>query len=235
MTGNRWNDAAETNEQYSLAKILGIWAAATLPMFILAWVAFPALAPEEEDLLGRGTLKMAQMAVGLFWDFVLAMIIVYREEGDLRWGTLQRRLRLNTPRDPKTGEPRRKLWLWLIPVVLLHTVAAFQILPLVDQWVYTDLLPFLAPPPGYDLGPFLTSPEAGPLFLGNWGILAVFLLMITFNILGDVYQRSEMPISYAKLSQNVHDGFHRYNSLPHLLSPIHKLVQALEGLSKLLI
>ena len=46
MTGNAWNDAAETNEQYSLAKILAIWAAATLPMFILAWVAFPALAPD---------------------------------------------------------------------------------------------------------------------------------------------------------------------------------------------
>jgi len=178
--------STQSSDQYSLAKILGIFAAVTIPYFIMAWVVFPALSPGfETDPMGTGYVRMGALTVALIWEFALAMIIVYREEGDLRWGTLKRRLRLNTPRDPKTGEPRRKLWLWLIPIVLLHTVGAFMILPSVDQWVYTDLLPFLAPPPGYDLGPFLTSPEAGPLFLGNWGILGVFLVMITFNILGE--------------------------------------------------
>jgi hypothetical protein len=43
------------------------------------------------------------------------MIIVRQEEGDLRWATVKRRLRLNTLRDPKTGETHRKLWLWVIP------------------------------------------------------------------------------------------------------------------------
>jgi hypothetical protein len=42
------------------------------------------------------------------------MIILRQEERDLRWATVKRRLRLNTPRDPKTGETRRKLWLWVI-------------------------------------------------------------------------------------------------------------------------
>ena len=54
------------------------------------------------------------LLIGLIWLFVLAMIIVRREEGDLRWATVKRRLRLNTPRDPKTGESRRNLWLWVI-------------------------------------------------------------------------------------------------------------------------
>jgi len=36
------------------------------------------------------------------------MIIVCQEEGDLRWVTVKRRLRLNTPRDEKTEETRRK-------------------------------------------------------------------------------------------------------------------------------
>ena len=35
-----------TTAQYSLAKILGIWAAAALPMAILGWIVAPALAPD---------------------------------------------------------------------------------------------------------------------------------------------------------------------------------------------
>jgi hypothetical protein len=37
--------AAEMGEQYSLAKILGIWALAAIPMGILSWVVFPAVSP----------------------------------------------------------------------------------------------------------------------------------------------------------------------------------------------
>jgi membrane protease YdiL (CAAX protease family) len=76
--------------------------------------------------------------------------------------------------------------LWLIPIVLLHTVGALLILPLVDDWV-SSVFPLIAPPPGFELGEFLQSPEAGPLFLGNWGILGMFLVMITFNILGEEF------------------------------------------------
>jgi membrane protease YdiL (CAAX protease family) len=186
MATNESQKAVGTGDQYSLAKILGIFAAVTIPYFIVAWVIFPAISPDFEiDPMGAGYARMGTLTVALAWGFLLAMIIVYREEGDLRWTTLKRRLRLNAPLDPKTGEPRRKLWLWLIPLVLLHTIGAMMILPAVDHWVYTDLLPFLAPPPGYELGGFLQSPEAGPLFLGNWKIMGIFLVMIVFNLLGE--------------------------------------------------
>jgi hypothetical protein len=36
------------SEQYSLAKILGIWALAAIPMGILGWIAFGLLAPDFE-------------------------------------------------------------------------------------------------------------------------------------------------------------------------------------------
>ncbi len=48
-----WNTVQEEN-QYSLAKILGIWVAAALPMAILGWVAYPALAPTLDDIGGHG-------------------------------------------------------------------------------------------------------------------------------------------------------------------------------------
>jgi membrane protease YdiL (CAAX protease family) len=187
MTANASQKAVGTEEQYSLAQMLGIWAAVTLPMFVLAWVVFPALAPDfETDPVGRGAVKMAAMAVGLIWDFVLAMIIVYREEGDLRWATLRRRLWLNTPRDPKTGESRRKLWLWLIPLVLLHVALSWTILPEIDGWVST-VLPFFAPPEGSELVEFLRSPEKMALLVGAWWMMGLFLLMGVFNILGEEF------------------------------------------------
>ena len=37
------------SEQYSLAKILGIWAAAALPMGVLAWVVAPLVAGGSTD------------------------------------------------------------------------------------------------------------------------------------------------------------------------------------------
>ena len=108
--GTAWN-AKDVSEQYSLAKILGIWAAATIPYFIMAWVVFHAITPDfEKDPIGAGMARMGSLTVALFWVFLLALIIVYREEGDLRWATLKRRLGLTTPLDPKTGEPRRRLW-----------------------------------------------------------------------------------------------------------------------------
>jgi hypothetical protein len=55
------------------------------------------------------------LLIGLIWLFVLSMIIFRRAEADLRWAMVKRSLRLNTPRDPKTGGTRRKLWLWLSP------------------------------------------------------------------------------------------------------------------------
>ena len=46
MTTNAPQKAVGTREQYSLARILGIWAAAAVPMGILGWVVAPALAPD---------------------------------------------------------------------------------------------------------------------------------------------------------------------------------------------
>ena len=187
MTTNASPKVVGTEEQYSLAKILGLWAATALPLGFMGWVVFPALAPDwGVDPMGVGFVRMATITVALIWDFVLALMIVYREEGDLRWATLQRRLRLNTPRDPKTGEPRRKLWWWLIPLVILQFVGALFISGALDE-LSVRIFPFLAPPEGASLGEFLMSPEAPTYFAGAWGILGMFLVMAVFNILGEEF------------------------------------------------
>jgi uncharacterized protein len=64
--------------QYSLAKIVGVWAAAALPMAALAWLVAPAIA---DRLSGEGNVPMVKalllcITVGLIWQFVLVVILI---------------------------------------------------------------------------------------------------------------------------------------------------------------
>jgi membrane protease YdiL (CAAX protease family) len=172
--------STQSNDQYSLAKILGIWAAAALPMGILGWIVAPALAAKS-DPLGSGVIRVILMTVGLIWQFVLSMIVVYREEGDLRWATIRRRFWLNTPQDPKTGQPRGKLWLWLIPIIILLAAFSLAIAPVLDR-LWVSALPFFAEPPGYSGGAVLESPEIQAQLVGAWWFLGLYLLMWVFNV-----------------------------------------------------
>ena len=181
-----WNTVQEEN-QYSLTKILGLWVAAAVPMGILSYVVYPALAPEyETDPIGAGKTRVALMTVGLIWMFVLSLIIVYREEGDLRWATIRRRMWLNTPRDLKTGEPSRKLWLWLIPLILLFFASMMFVAPLLGQ-LWESLFPFFKPPPGFDPGQLLGSPEIRIQLVGAWDFLLLFVALAFFNIFGEEF------------------------------------------------
>jgi membrane protease YdiL (CAAX protease family) len=178
----------EATPQYSLAKVLGIWAAAVVPMAILSWVVFPAVSPDfKADPLGAGVTRLVLLTVGLIWLFVLSMIFVYREEGDLRWATIRRRLWLNTPRDPKTGQPRSKLWLWLIPLIILGTAYGIFLTPVLDR-LWVSIFPFFAEPPGYGAGAFLESPEIQAQLVGAWWFLALFAVSAIFNtVLGEEF------------------------------------------------
>ncbi len=176
------------SEQYSLAKILGIWALAAAPMGILNWIVFPLLAPDfESDPFGFGITLLVLLALGLIWLFVLSMIIVRREEGDLRWATVKPRLRLNAPRDPATGQPRSRLWVWVVP--FLVAVAAVELAlssSLDNTWV--SVFPFLAEPQGYNLGTLLESQEILQRLEGAWWFLALFVVLAVFNtILGEEF------------------------------------------------
>ena len=170
----------QSNDQYSLARILGLWVAAAAPMALLGWVVHPALAANS-DPLGLGVIRVILMTVGLIWQFVLSMIIVYREEGDLRWATIRRRLWLVKPRDPKTGEPRGRLWLWLIPLVILLAATEMVIAPALNG-VWLKVFPFFAEPPQFAMGPVLESPDVQARLVGAWWFLGLNLLLWVFNV-----------------------------------------------------
>jgi membrane protease YdiL (CAAX protease family) len=172
--------------QYALLRVLGIWAAAALPMGILGWIIAPAFTPDiETNPVGAVVARYSALTVGLIWQFILSLIIVYHEEGTVRWTTLRRRLRLNTPRDPHTGEPRRKLWLWVIPLVIVVAVWGMLLAPRLNS-LWTIIFPFLAEPSGFSLSAALGSPAGRAHFVGTWGVLALFAVNAVFNtVLGE--------------------------------------------------
>jgi uncharacterized protein len=175
-------------EQYSLAKILGIWALAAAPMGILNWIVFPLLAPGFESHPFRfGITLVVLLTLGLIWLFVLSMIMVRREEGDLRWATVKRRLRLNAPRELATGQPRARLWLWVVPFIVATAVVELVLnTPLEDAWV--SVFPFLAEPHGYSFDAFFGSQEILQRLEGAWWFFALIVVMSVFNtILGEEF------------------------------------------------
>ena len=176
------------SEQYSLAKILGIWALAAAPMGILGWIVFPLLAPGfGSDPFASGVARLVLLALGLVWLFVLSMIIVRREEGDLRWRTVKRRLRLNAPRDPRTGRPRAWLWLWVVPFLVAVAVVEFVLnTPLENAWV--SVFPLFSEPKSYSFDAFFQSQEVLQQLQGAWWFFALFVIQAIFNtILGEEF------------------------------------------------
>lgn len=167
-----------TKNQYTLLQILGIWLAVAVPMGLLGWVAYPALSAGLAPL-DAGLMRMKLITVGLVWQFVLAMIILYREEGNIRLSTISRRFWLNHPKSARSGETNKILWWWLIPLIVL--VAALGIglrSTLVDVW--TGIFPFFAEPEGYDMSSMFT-PELRAQMVGAWGLLGLLFVNQLFN------------------------------------------------------
>jgi len=166
--------STQSNDQYSLAKILAIWVAAAVPMPILSFVIGPALAARVD--LHPGIARWLMIIVGLMWLFVLAMILQYRELGTLRWPVIRKRMWYQTPIDPKTGEPNAKLLWWGLPAVFLNGLVALSpIDPLLTKFFFS-VFPFLEPIFGGGRET-LGSPE----FVGQWWVLGVLLISMLFN------------------------------------------------------
>ena len=164
--------------QYRLWQVLAIWLAAGAPMWFLGWVAYPALSTGLSPF-AAGTMRYALLTAGLVWEFVLALLIVYVEEGDLRLSTIRRRFRLNQPVSPATGKTRKALWWWIIPLILLVAFLDLGLRPtLIRLW--TAIFPFFAQPNGYDALSMFT-PELRAQMAGDWGFFGLFFVNALFN------------------------------------------------------
>ena len=159
--------------QYSLAQILAVWAAAAIPMAVLAWVIAPLLG----TLLGGGDTAFIKalllcLTAGLIWQFVLTLILIRREQGTLRWERVRDALWLLSPRDPRSGRVGGRVWLWVIPFVVLFAI-----------W---EFLGFdITGPASHDFALFLET-SGQEFFQANWVWFGVIVVELVFNtVLGE--------------------------------------------------
>ena len=154
-------------KQYSLAQILGVWAAAAVPMAVLAWVVAPWL---RDQLSGAEPLARAlliTLTLGLIWQFALVVILMRSELGTLQWARVRDALWLRPPRDPKTGRVGGKVYWWTLLFGVLTVVWA--------------LVPAVPGPSVRDFGDFIGSDRGEAFFSGAWGWFAVVVVFCVFN------------------------------------------------------
>lgn len=171
--------------QYAVRKVVGLWAAAALPMAVLGWIVNPLLADPIDDATGiHGTARTLLMTLGLVWQFVLVMLLIRREVRTVSWPVLRERLWLGPPRSPRTNQPDARLWLSLGLLLPLLALSVFLIGPSLDKaWV--TAFPFLAEPPEFSLSQLLGPPPSRSL-QGAWWFYGLFLMMAVFNtVLGE--------------------------------------------------
>ncbi len=170
----------QSNDQYSLAKILGIWAIVALPMAAATRIIVPLIVPYTD--MHPGIVFWWVIILGMAWQFVVSMWIVKREGGDLRWATIRRRFWLNKPRDPKTGEPNAKLFWWIVPGILVITFISMVLVDYINAPI-AWLFPSWTTPPHSDMAGLAT-----PEFVGAWWLMGIVLISAVFNyILGEEF------------------------------------------------
>jgi uncharacterized protein len=152
--------------QLGLRGIIAVWAAAALPMGLLAWVVAPLVA---DQLSGPAPLIRAlllTLTAGLVWQFVLVLILVAREQGSLRLSVLRDALWLRRPRSPKTGRRGGRVWLVVLPLIVATAAEG---------------LVASTGPAARDMFEFLGSDAGEGLLAGSWGWFAIITALVVFN------------------------------------------------------
>ena len=165
-------DRYEAVRQYTLLEILAVWAAAAIPMGLLAWVVAPWLADRfgGDEPLTQALLIL--LTVGLIWQFVLVLILLRRELGSLEWSRVRDALWLRPPRNPKTRRVGGRVWWWALLFVALVAV-----------W---GMVPGIPGPSARDFGDLLGSERGAAFFTGAWGWFALIVVSVVFNtVLGE--------------------------------------------------
>ena len=177
---NTLQERSTTDEkgQYTLWQMLGIWLAGGAPIWILAWLVYPALR-QGLAAMDAGLLWMKLALLGLIWQFVLSILILYREEGDMRISTIRRRFWLNNPISPRTGQKDNRLWWLLIPLMLLIVALELGLAPFLNG-IWTSVFPFLAEPQSRSLDA-LFAPELRARWIGAWDFFVLFVILSVFN------------------------------------------------------
>ena len=152
---------------WSKGTVLKVWAAAALPMAILAWVVTPLLRHAFSGPTALPRALILSLTAGLVWQFCLVLIVVRREQGTLRWRVVKAALWLNTPISTRTGRPSKKLWWMILPLMLLLALE--------------EMLPAIPSPVSRDASAFFGSHTGQTWMSGNWIWFTILIVQFIFN------------------------------------------------------
>ncbi|MEN3268132.1 MAG: protease family protein [Pseudonocardia sp.] len=152
---------------WSRGTVLKVWAAAALPMGLLAWVGAPLLAHAFSGPMALPQALILCLATGLIWQFVFVVIVVRREQGSLRWPVVKQALWLNAPISPRTGKRSKRLWWMVVPLMALLALE--------------EMLPSLPTPVARDNGLLFASDSGQAWMSGNWTWFALLIIVFVFN------------------------------------------------------
>jgi membrane protease YdiL (CAAX protease family) len=162
--------------QYRLSRILVVWVVATLPMVVLAWGITPLLIPRVN--WPPIIFYWLVVLLGMLWQFLLSLWIIRGETGGLKWNALRRRVWLDLPHEPQSGEPRARLLWRAIPgtliagMILALGVFILPLSPYLIKLAGLDSLTGILHMPSYTYALELSSPE----FSGWWWLLPLALI-----------------------------------------------------------
>jgi hypothetical protein len=158
--------------QYSKAAVLGLWAAAAVPMGLLAWAVAPAIAGAGATRERFTVTLLGALTAGLVWQFLLVLAVVGREQRTLRPSVLRAALLLQAPTDRRRRGGR--LWWWAVATTL--AVAVLEEVLSVDP----------EGPADRSFGLVVGSGWGQDLFRGNWPLFALAVVQFAFNtVLGE--------------------------------------------------
>lgn len=160
--------------QMSLQEIIGVWLLVAVPMAVLSMGVAPwliARLPYQPTLI-----FWACMILGMAWQFVVSLGVLWAEGGDRSWPALKGRLWLNAPRNPATDEA--SYWVlvtWTVFGVLLAMTLSILLAPWLDD-PFAALIPSWLTPAYSDVVS-LAVPEN----TGAWHLLWFALVSSLFN------------------------------------------------------
>ena len=164
--------STQLDSQYSLKKILIIWALSAVPMGVLAFL----ITPKVVAITNWSPLIVywISIIIGLLWQFVLSLLILKRDGHELNWQTVVTRMKYQRPINPRNGKSSYWLLLWTIPFIAISALVQSNVinLPNVDSFM-TPLIKHL---PKYDLSKLATAE-----YKGAWWILGLFITTSVFN------------------------------------------------------
>lgn len=168
----------EDSPQYSLGKIVGVWALATIPMACLVWVLVPKLLTLTE--WEPGIVFWSMVILGMSWQFLLALFLLRQEGQQWTWVALRKRLWLERPRDPVTGMYHHSLYWSILGGILFVAITSDLFADAIDT-PFRVLLHIPSAPAYADIRQMIA-----PRFAGQWILLVLALVSSLFNyVLGE--------------------------------------------------